>query len=230
MIFPVIKAEAVIQVDDKTRIDVSKSYITPDESAITLYEIEPEAGTGFIDVTANKYLDWSYSTSGDKVISVRITTNGAPTLGSIPVKALTAAEDNLFSNDNDLLEFESDILNWVKDGRSSFLDKHRAAQELILNELDSAQIWKQDGTRFVAADIVDIKEFKQWSKFLTLSIIFNSLSNQVDDIFSQKAAKYQSMAISGKTRATYRLDFNQNGTIEQNSEKTENISGLLVRR
>lgn len=79
MIFPVLKLEDVVQVNDQTRLDATKSYKTPDEAAITLVEIEPELEAGFIDVTSSKYLDYQYSSDGDKDVTVRITTDGVPT-------------------------------------------------------------------------------------------------------------------------------------------------------
>jgi len=42
MIFGVLELEKVIQIDDRTRLDASKSYTTPDEGDITLIEIQPE--------------------------------------------------------------------------------------------------------------------------------------------------------------------------------------------
>ena len=229
MIFPVLKTEDVLQTNDKTRLDGVSTYITPGEAAITLIEIEPEAGAGLVDITTIKYLNWQYSASGDKVVTLSVTTDGIPVTTTKTITVIDPADDHLLSADNDLVEMESDILNWIRNGRSSFLDKHRVARDLVLDELDSAQIWKNNGTRYEAADI-DKQEFKEWSRYLTLKVIYESNSNAVDDIFSQKAEKYKTMAISAKTRASYRLDYNQDGEIDEIDEKTENISGYIFRR
>jgi hypothetical protein len=231
MIFGNIETEKVLQLNDRTRIDARKTYLSPDESAITKIEIQPEIGTDFQDVTSNKYLDWSYDSSGTKNITLRITTDSNPQDFTRSIIILTPEQDNLFSSDADLLSYEDDILNYVRDGRNSFLDKHRASQIIILDDLDSAKIWKRDGSRYKAEDIIDIQDFKQWSIFLTLKIIFESLSNAVDDIFSQKAEKYSSMAINAKSRASLRLDRNQNGEIDREEiDGTDIQTGLLFRR
>ncbi len=83
-IFPNLKLEDIVQINDKTRLDASKSF-TADEAAVTLVEIEPESAAGFIDITPTVatnskqyFLDWSYSgTSRTVTVSVRITTDGA---------------------------------------------------------------------------------------------------------------------------------------------------------
>lgn len=224
MIFPKINTEKVLQVTDKTRLDARKSFANT-AGEITLVEIQPEATESFIDVTSSLYLDWSYLTNGTKTVTVRI--NGTETSVS-NISVLTELEDNLFSTDQDIISYEVDLMKWVEDGRNSFLDKHRAAQYEILNELDSNQIWKRDGTRYEASDIVDIQEFKEWSKFVALRIIFSALSNEIGDVFEAKALKYEQMAVMAKKRATLRLDYNSDGNID-NSEKTDIFSGTLSR-
>lgn len=231
MIFGKIENESIIQVNDKTRLSAIKTYISPDEADITKIEIQPESGADFIDVTENKYLDWSYGLDGEKTITLRVTTDYLPSEFSNNINVVSVADDNLFSGDSDLIEYEDDILSYVRDGRSSFLDKHRAAQMLILDDLDSAQIWKRDGSRFTASDIIDIQDFRRWSIFLTLKIIYESLSNAIDDVFSIKARKYSSMATEAKKRASLRLDVNQDGIISNNEiDSVDLTTGLLFRR
>jgi hypothetical protein len=230
MIFGTLETEQMLQTNDKTRLDATKSYISPDESSITKVEIQPELGAAFIDVTSKQYLDWSYQTSGTKQVTLRITTNSQPKDFTKDIMVVTPAQDNLFSSDSDLIQYEDDILSYVRDGRNSFLDKHRASQIMILDDLDSAQIWKRDGSRFKAADIVDIQDFKQWSTFQTLKVIFESLSNAVDDIFSRKAEKYSGLAIEAKRRASLRLDLNNDGTIEDNEIEAADLSTGILRR
>lgn len=229
MIFPTLKTEDVVQLNDKTRLDGTGSYLSPDESAITLIEIEPEASAGYFDVTTNKYLDWQYSTAGLKAATIRITTDSTPTSYAAGITAISVDDDNLFSADTDLVDYEDDILNYIRSGRNSFLDKHRAAQRIILNDLDSNKYWKEDGSRYEAADIVDIQEFKQWSIFLTLKIIFRTLSNAKDDIFDTKSHTYNGRATSAKKRATFRLDFDGDGEISEDTEKISNQVTYLIK-
>ncbi len=224
MIFAHIDIEAVVQVNDKTRLNASKSFSNT-IGEITLVEIQPTASESFYDVTSDLYLDWSYSTDGDHVATVRI--NGTESQ-SRTISVLSVADDNLFSVDTDIISYEPDLLKWVQDGRNSFLDKHRAAQREILNELDANQIWKRDGSRYTATDIVDIQEFKEWSKYETLRIIFDGISNAIDDVFKDKANNYKMLVVSAKKRATLRLDYNDDGNID-NLEKTNIFTGTLRR-
>jgi hypothetical protein len=230
MIFLQIKTEDLVQTGDKTRIDISKSFISGASPVIEKYEIEPEVGAGYVDVTGVMHLDWVYETDGNKVVTVRATDDLAVEYSkSTTLLIITPEQDNLFSGDQDIVPYEDDILNFVRKGRASFLDKHRSAQQSILNELDANRIWKRDGTRYVASDIVDIQEFKEWSKFAALRIIYEGISNDVADIFSVKSTKYQTLEISAKKRATLRLDPNQDDVNEE-SEKIDIFSGSLVKR
>ena len=156
MIFPTLEIEQTVQMDDRTRLDATTSYITPGENAITLVEIEPEAGSGFIDVTSSRYLDWQYSTDGSKSVTVRITTDGAPVTFSKTLPVLSVADDKLFSSDSELLPYEPNLLEWVREGRNSFLDVHRAAQDRILSWLDENRIWDEQGNRLTKEDITDL--------------------------------------------------------------------------
>ena len=215
MIFPVLELEAFLQADDKTRLDARKTHITPDEAAITLIEIEPESGSGFLDVTSLSYLDWQYSGASRTVtVSVRVTTDGLPETFSKDIEILTATDDKLFSTDAEMVPHEPQILDWVREGRNSFLDVHRTSQDRILTWLDEHRIWDTNGDRLTTDAIVDIQEVNDWSKYLTLQLIFEGISNAVDDVFSQKAFKYSEMAAKARNRAAIRLDRDGGGSID----------------
>jgi len=217
MIFPVLKLEDVVQVNDQTRLDATKSYKTPDEAAITLVEIEPEPGAGFIDVTSSKYLDYQYSSDGDKDVTVRITTDGAPTQLTKVLSITSVADDKLFSSDEELTSHEPDILNYVAPGRNSFLNVHRNAQDRILTWLDEHRITDQNGDRLNKDAIVDTQEVNDWSKFMVLRLIFEGLSNSVEDIFSIKAQKYSDMEAKSRNRSQLRLDRDGDGSTDDES-------------
>lgn len=229
MLFLQIKNESMVAVNDKTRIDISKSFISGLEPTIENFFIIPETGEE-IDVTETMYLDWVYDTNTAYTVIVKAVDDLAVEYTKeATITVLSETEDNLFSNDSDIIALETDILQWVQDGRDSFLDKHREAQKEILNELDAVRIWKDNGERYVAGDIVDIQEFKDWSKYVTLRIIFEGISNAIDDVFSVKATKYESHAVQAKKRATFRLDGNSDGTNDIH-ENVNNFSGRLILR
>lgn len=227
-IFPNLELEATVQVNDKTRLNGNKTFISPDEEAITLVEIEPVTSGGFIDVTSSKYLDWSYSTDGTVTVTVRVTTDGAPVTFSKTIEVVTEVDDKLFSTDAELVPHEPNILSFVRSGRNSFLDIHRMAQDRILTYLDEKRIWDTEGNRLTKAAITDLEEVNDWSKFLTLRLIFEGISNSVGDIFDQKAEKYKVMEHVARNRATLRLDLD--GDTDTDDSKVDIYSQRLVRR
>ena len=214
MIFPVLKLENIVQVGDQTRLDARKSYTTPDEASITLLEIEPEAGSGFLDITSNQFLDYQYSTDGDKSVSLRITTDGAPETLSKTITVISEVDDKLFSSDEELTPHEPDILEYVRSGRNSFLNVHRTAQDRILTWLDEHRITDVNGDRLTKDAIIDIEEVNDWSKFMVLRMIFEGLSNSIDDIFSAKAIRYRELEAIARNRSQLRFDKDGDGNID----------------
>lgn len=233
-IFPLVEVEKKIQTGDKTRIDGSKSFISKGEDPITLVEIEPEGGNGFIDVTGTSqrdwFLDWVYTGSTrDVTVSVRITTSGAPITKTATLPVITSSDDHLFSSDSDLILHEHDILKYVKPGRSSFLNVHRRAQEFMLDWFNQQNYRMSDGTAITKEAIIDTNEVTEWSKFLTLQFIFQDLSNAIDDVFDRKSKLYESKAIDARDRGIVRLDLD--GDEEINLGEAINLQTLdLVRR
>lgn len=232
MIFADFKVDALYQVGEKARIDCSQTFLSPDEAAITAFEIEPEAGAGFQNVLTDRYLDWQYSTAGDKVVTLRVTTDGAPTTATVDIEIVTAATDMLWSKDVDLLPYEPDILGNIPAGRSTFNMIHRRAQSTILTTLDERKIWNRDtGARFEKDALVNVTEVKDWSIALVLMYIFEGLSNAVGDIFDLKAKKYASMVEARAARAFIRVDNNGDGVVEEeNPEEKRNQSSILMVR
>ena len=228
-IFPKLILEAKVQLTDMTRLSGVKSFISTGESDVTCMEIEPEDGAGFVDVTTNQYLDWAYSSAGTKTVSLRITTDGSPTTETSTIDAITAATDNLFSNDEELVPHEPDLMAYVPEGRNSYLNVHRLAQDRIMGILDEKRIWDTSGNKLSIASVKDIEELRQWSKFLTLSYVFEGLSNDREDIFFEKAARYREMAKEAESRAALKLDFDGDGTLET-SEVADMFSMSMVRR
>ena len=57
-------------------------------------------------------------------------------------------------------------------------------------------------------------EGEDWSKFMTLRLIFEGLSNAIDDIFHEKAVRYRKMELEARDRAKYRVDLNNDGDVD----------------
>lgn len=218
-IFPDIKTEGTIQIDDQIRIDASRSFVSKDEAAITLVEIQPEATESFVTVTgsssADWFLDWRYSGSTRTVaVAVRVTTDGSPVTFSKNVEVLTSADDKLFSDDDDLIGIETDVLRYLPKGRSSFLNVHRKAQDIILAELDDRGITDFEGNRLTKDAVVDVEEVNKWSTYSVLWMIFQDLSDAVDDIFARKSDFFASRMNFHRDRSFLRLDLNGDGNLD----------------
>lgn len=221
-IFPKLILEDMVQVDDKTRLDATKSFTTQDEDAISLVEIQAETGSGYVEVGApgtskDWYLDWSYDTDGDKTVSCRVTVgtglSAVTETKDFTLTVISIADDNLFSSDADLMGLEHDIMKFLPAGKASYLNVHRKAQKLILSWLDENGHWDNNGDRLTAAAIVDVEEVRSWSAALTMQLIYGSISNDPNDIFSVKMKQYESMAISHRNRSILRLDVTGDATI-----------------
>ena len=89
---------------------------------------------------------------------------------------------------------------------------HRKAQEIIIAYLDEQKIWKNDGTRISKQDIAAITDpdvvdqFKQWSTYQTLLIVFESIKVSGADIFETKKDYYKDLRNGARKRSALRLD------------------------
>ncbi len=220
-IFGVLEFDPVVQANDKIRLSAKKSYASGEASAITLVRIEPEAGAGFIDVTGTSsrdwFLDWQYAdvASADKVVSVEITTDGAPVISTQSLRVLTAEDDNLFSDDSDLLQIDHDILRYVPEGKNSFLNYHRATKEHILDWFDQQGYTDFDGDKLTDAAFINKDELNKWSRNYTYHLILLDLSNDVEDVFKQQSDAWLTKALEARDRSYVRVDLDGDGTIDQ---------------
>ena len=224
-IFGNLHLEEKLQINEKTRLDCSRSFVS-NEAAISLMRIKPEASGSFVTVTTDKYLDWAYETAGTKTVTVEITTDGAAHEFTKTIEVVSEANDNLWSSDADLVQHEPDIMNYVPEGKNAFLNIHRLAQTRILAWLDEKKIWDDDNNKLTAAAVA-AADMAEWSKYLTLQYIFEGLSNSMDDIFHEKGLRYRALAETAASRAVLRLDIDGDGSTD---EKVNNFTGLLLRR
>jgi len=232
-IFPHIEIEAIVQENDKIRIKCDKSFVSKDEAAITLVEIEPLAANGFIDVTGSSYkdwyLDWEYATEGTITVSCRVTTDGSPTTITKDLEVISAANDKLFSADSDLVLHKSDVLKYLPDGKSSFLYLHRRAQDRIVRWVDDMGYRDINGDKFTKDDFIDLTEVKDWSTFMVLAMIMDDLSNAVDDVFDRDHMQFKEKAFSASNKAVLRLDYDGDG-LQEDGEHINMSSVRMFRR
>ncbi len=227
-ICPVLETENIVQVGDKTRLDATKSFVATGE-AITKVEIKPTASDDYVDVTANRYLDWQYLTAAAVVPTVRVTVTGdvtATLAGALTV--CTVAADMLWSSDAELRTHEPTVMDYLADGRATFLDKHRLAQTEILRWLDKEGYTDSNNEPFTKAALTEVEEVAAWAKFVCLRLIYAGLSNAIDDIFERKSKEYKGMESQARERAVLRIDVDGDG--ETDSTETVDIRSCVVVR
>lgn len=167
---------------------------------------------------------------GKRIVTVTTTNANSDTdTKYFYINAYTQDGDYLFSNDGDIIAHEPDIMKWVADGRSSFLNVHRKAQKLIMNWIDEKGWVNANGDKYVKRDIVDIEEVKVWATYITLRLIFQGLSNAIDDVFDRKSVIYTELEESARQRVALRLDVDQDGEVDS-QEGISIYSGDLYRR
>ena len=104
--------------------------------------------------------------------------------------------------------------------------------------MDEQRIWHSDGSRYSKSDISSLgsqdskilEQFKQWSTFETLGIIFESIQVGPEDIFQEKRSEYKMMRDSARKRGALKLDFNKDGVPDEDYEKLALTFTKLVRR
>ena len=139
-LFPTIEVENIVQAGDQTRLDASRSYVNNGD-VINTIEIQPSPADPFIDVSIDRYLDWTYAHSGapedPEEIEVRVRINGGAPEYVDTIKVVTEETDRLFSDDARLRVHEPNIFKFIRSGRSTFKDIHRRARNLILAWMDA---------------------------------------------------------------------------------------------
>lgn len=235
-VFPILKFEPKVQVDEKIRLDATQTFKANGHS-ISAVEITPDVGLDTYDVynidQSLWFLDFAYASAGTKTITLTVTySHGSGSLTvtrTYNVVVVTAATDYLFSSDDELRQYEPDILKWLPDGYSSFNFVHRQVQKNLLDWFEEIRLFKKDGTRWQAADVVDKLQLRRIATLTALRMIFYSLSNQVDDVFAVKAEQYLAKEKDARNRNSIALDFDGDGEVSA-SEKVELRSFGLVRR
>jgi hypothetical protein len=166
---------------------------------------------------------------GNKIVTV-VASNGTDTdTKTFYLKAYSEAGDYLFCSDGDLIAHEPDIMSWTQNGRSSFKNVYRRAQKLIIAWLDEKGYCNVYGDKYTKRDILDVEEVRQWATFMSLRLIFQGLSNAIDDVFDRKSKLYEASEIAARGRVILRLDTNKDGQIED-TEGLSIYSGSLFRR
>lgn len=228
-LIPNIIIEPIVQMNDMTRIDVSNSIVSASATTGLEYTYKIEIFKDMVlehsytfptdTILKDAVLDVMYTTDGVRTVTFTMSDNDTvPNTQAISKTqtVVTSVVDYLYSEDYELIQYEQDILKYIRDGRNTFIDFHRAAQTEILNYLDREGVRDVNGDKIIKTSFVDITEVKEWSKFIVLRMIFESLSNVKEDIFFIKAAKYKAMENEAKNRVILLFDVDSSGTVTAN--------------
>lgn len=170
-----------------------------------------------------------YVDASQRIITVAVTNGTQTDTKYFYINTFSEDGDYLFNTDQDIIAHEPDVMKWVVDGRSSFKDVYRRSQRIIIAWLDEKGYVNQYQNKYDKWDIIDIEEVRQWSTYMSLRLIFQGISNSVDDVFSVKAKNYSLLEEGARQRAILRLDTNSDG-IADATEGLNIYSGSLFRR
>lgn len=231
MIFINCINEEIIQVNDKTRIDVSGTFVSGD--AITDIEIQPSANDSFISVYNSDQdlwlLDWAYSTSGAKVISVRATDGTDTITSTFSITCVSEADDNLYSNDNQIFQIESELKKYIPPGRNSYKHLHREAQSRIINYLDRKNINDPNTDAPYDKNKLNMNnELSKWSLYETIYMIYTDLFLSGGDKFKAKMMQYKDLRNDERNRALVRIDTDGNGTFDSSFDEAQDMKSFQM--
>lgn len=231
-IFGSIKVDSCIALNDKFRIDASFTWATPDEPDFNSVEIEPFSGHGYIDVTSDRFLDWAYTTPGQKTITLRIMTNVGVQQFTKTVDVKTEEQDCCLANDECLRSYEPDICKWLPCERTSYKWIHRKVATCIVDCINRMGVSERKGypvdpknpicklEPITCDQLKNNPQIEKWATFWALELILSSMSARPDDIFAEKAEFYRSLAKDAGNAPNLYIDFDGDGQLE----RSENIS------
>lgn len=142
----------------------------------------------------------------------------------------------VYSDDNELTAEVPGLLNQLASGENSFILRHQASRDDIVQHIRNKGKFKErysDGNTYQidAWDFLDIEEIKNWSKYLTLSKIFENLSTREDDVYWIKSKRFLDKANEASNLYYATLDLDDDGNLDiEERLGTFLKSSTLVRR
>ena len=204
---------------DKMTISAASNFsLLPTEGTNELVSIlpiigfKPKPGFGDHAFATEAELIGKRIRSLPKAITILVDTVAASSQSeTIYIDVLSVAGDALMSNDYDLIKEKSDVLQFVRKGRNSYKDVHRRAQESILSYLDTNGFIDINGDKFTIDAFVDLEEFRQWSIFATLRLIYKDISDSIGDVFDSISSDYFALEKVKRKRAILSIDVDADG-------------------
>ena len=179
-------------------------------------------------VDSNDNDDWGANTiDSEELYWLRIQPSATHTetvfnfVGLVFSDAKSIAMYNPYINDSNLLM-----------GQTTHLKMHCAARNQIIQKLFTEGMIKYDSsysrTRITGWDILDKNEIKDAAAYLAISLIYFNLSDQPEDNWAVKAAKYDSMYRELIKTIYLTIDKNDDGEIDD-TEKLAIVQHTMVR-
>lgn len=230
MLIPQLQFPETVQIDDMVRLLAIESIANGGDE-ITKVEVKVDDGA-YVDVTGNtdedRFLDCVFDSAGVKTITVRLNETQEK---SKALTVLSKEDDRLFSSDADIEGLEGEIRTYLKRGFSSFNHKHREAQKKIVEELNSRGFRDSDGEEITKVNVAITKELNNWSKYLTLSLIYFDGTTAIDSMQERKARHYSSLAENAsRSRQFYTIDSDGSGPDEADKQDYAFSTATMVRR
>jgi hypothetical protein len=132
----------------------------------------------------------------------------------------------LFSNDKDLVEEYPGIMDQLPTGNLSFVNFHSSARKDIVQVLRKK--YSSGKNLLTQYDLLDNEEVRLASKFLTLSKIFEWLSDAPADKWEQKSKLYYNKYADYINNITLTVDVNDDGVVQE--EERANIQFVRLVR
>lgn len=129
----------------------------------------------------------------------------------------------LFSTDQDIEEEYPDIKDYLPKGKNSFVSFHASARKDIVQVLRKR--YQGQDKLLNQFDFLNIEEVRQASKYLTLSKIFDWLSDAPNDRWGEKAKAFYNKYAEYINDVLVTIDSNDNGAIDEE----EKVSVQFVR-
>jgi hypothetical protein len=166
-----------------------------------------------------------------KLVTVQLTDESLQTKTTTStVQVISELADDLYATDQDLRTHESDILKYVADGRATFKDFHRRAQQLILDYINKNGWLDIFAQKITKEHVVEKDQLRDWSAFMSLRLIFEGSISQVNDVFTKKAKHYEDLECDARKRLVLKLDLNKDGVASPREQITPFTSAFVVRR
>lgn len=225
--------EDYVQVNDKTRIDVSKSFAQG--TTISDITIKPSASNSAISVYNSGdsnlwFLDWAYDSAAENTVTIEATGADASTkTRTETITSVTAATDYLYSSDQDLFSIETELRDYIPDTHNSFIYAHREAQRKILDFLGQRGYRNTDGSKLLKTQLNINEDLRRWSTYEVLHMIYEDLSVLNGDRFLEKSRMYKSLKTKYQEPNLIEIDLDKDGT-RQNDEIFQTRSSLLTLR